>query len=446
LLQNGGFEQGSNGWTGPGLSTSACSPHSGSAALSISSFAQQDLPSPIGSGTYTLEGWLKARSGSVSAGLSLVWLDDSGSVIAKAEEDVPAGADYTPVSLQAASPAGAYGLRVRITASGAGVCADDFTLNGPPGLPPPTATSPATATSPPSQQAASTTVTPGPSATARPSSTPRPTSTPASSAAAPGFELTNGGFEEGLRGWSKFGGTLEAIDEPVQGGLRAGQLSSTTGSTKWAYQTVLIDPARFYEFDGYVGSDAGVSRAYLRISWYASSDGSGTALSTSDSTATIAGDSAYTYLSTGPVRPPDGAHSARPRVVMTPFGAGAASIVFDDLGVGPAEPPVEPVAEAEPASDETVAAANDAPPVAPPANTADDTRRPDAAAPESTSPAMTAAVRSGSGSAPPDVLPSGPLEPSRRRDRGVPLTWLAVASGFVVVAGLSYWQGKRHVA
>jgi hypothetical protein len=441
LLQNGGFEEGSNGWTGLGLSTSGCSPHTGSGALSISSSALQSIPSPIGSGMYTLEGWLKAKSGPASAALSLVWLDDSGSDVATSIKDVAVGTDYTLVSLQAAAPASAYGLRVRITASGT-LCADDFSLDGPPALPQPTATPPPTATSSPSQQPTTSTSTPGPSATAKPSSTPRATSTPSPSATAPGFELLNGGFEDGLRGWSKFGGTLEAIDEPVQSGLHAGRLSSTTDSTKWAHQTVLVDSLRFFEFDGYVGSDAGVSRAHLRVSWYASSDGSGAALSTSDSTATISAASGYVYLSTGAVRPPDGARSARARIVMTPLGAGAASIVFDDLWFGAVEPPDEAKTEPDVPSSEAAAAADEAPPPTISAGLANRGR--DAALPESTSQAVTSGVRSASVSPPASELPSGRLQLSQRRDRGVPLAWLAVASGFVVVAGLGYWLNKRR--
>lgn len=442
LLQNGGFEQGSSGWSGIGLSTSGCSPHDGNSAIAVSSYVEQTLPSPVGSGTYKLAGWLKAKSGAASARLSLIWLDSSDSTLVTSSKDVTAGAEYAAVSFQMVAPANTYGLRVHIAALSGTLCADDFALDGPPVLPPPTATSPATATSPPSQQQSnSSTATPGASSAAKPSST--PSSTPVLQTAAPGFELVNGSFEEGLRGWSKFGGTLDAVDAPVRSGLHAGQLTSATDATKWAYQTLLVDASRYYEFDGYVGSDAGVSRAYLRISWYASSDGSGTALSTSDSTAAISGASLYTYLSTGPVLPPDGAHSARPRVVITPLGAAAASIVFDDLWFGPVEPPAEPETESGPTPDESVAAATEEPPVAPAAN-ASDARRPDAAAPESAAPAVTAEVRSAAVAGPSDLLPSGPLELSQRHDRGVALIWLVTAPALVAVAILAYWQGKRR--
>jgi hypothetical protein len=441
LLQNGGFEQGKTGWTGPSLSTSGCDPHGGNSALSIPGFAQQSLPEPVGSGTYTLTGWLKGQAGSSPARLSFVWLDQYGDELSASEKDLESGSAYSAVGLQAASPAGAYGLRVRITASGNALCADDFALDGPPTLPPPTATSPATATPPAAAQSGST-ATPRASATAKATATPRPTAT-ARPSAAPGFGLVNGGFEEGLKGWSKFGGNLEAVDWPVQSGRLAGRLTSATDSTKWAFQTVLVDPSLHYQFEGYVGSDAGVLRAYLRISWYASGDGSGTALDTSDSTTTISGSSAFVYLSTGAVQPPAGAHSARPRVVMTPLGAGTAAIVFDDLAFGPVEPPAEPE-PASPAESQTEAVAA-APDAASPAGStaiiASGQSVPDSGAratPDQARAAPTAQLA--------DVLPAGPLALSPGGDDGVPLIWLGSAVALVGLSALAYWQGKRNAA
>ena len=169
----------------------------------------------------------------------------------------------------------------------------------------------------------------------------------AAAPAAPGFELLNGDFEQGLDGWSKFGGTLSLIDAPVHAGAHAGRLTSTTDSTKWAYQVVLVDPSQFYEFAGYIDSDGNSSRAYLRISWYEAADGSGQAISTTDSTQTIDGASGgYVYLSTGSVAPPAGAHSARPRVVLTPSGSAEASIQFDDLSFSIAAPPAARISRA----------------------------------------------------------------------------------------------------
>ena len=47
---------------------------------------------------------------------------------------------------------------------------------------------------------------------------------------------------------------------------------------------MIIDPNSGYELSGYLRPQGDVKSAYLRISWYASFDGTGTALATDDST------------------------------------------------------------------------------------------------------------------------------------------------------------------
>jgi hypothetical protein len=415
LLQNGGFEQGTSGWSGPGISTSGCAPRSGAAALSVASFAQQSLAWPPGNGVHSLQGWLKAQSAPATAGVALVWLDGSGAVAATTSSNVIAGSDYAAFSLKGSPPPGAQALRVRITGA---VCLDDLGLDGP-------QTPTATATpSPPAQSTAglgaaatpapASTATPAPSATARPAA-------PASEAEAePSPSFRNGGFEDGLLGWSKFGGELSLISSPVHSGTRAARLVSTTGSTKWAYQTVLVDAALTYEFAGYAGGDAGVASAYLRVSWYASPDGSGAAISTADSTTAIAGATGFTYLSTGAVTPPPGARSARPRVMLTPLGSAQASIVFDDLWFGSV---AQPLPAAEPSAEATPTAA-----------TASGSARSNAApALEARVPSVTPEARSAAApGATPNLQLSGALPASQAGDRGVPLIWLAAAGAFVL--------------
>jgi hypothetical protein len=225
----------------------------------------------------------------------------------------------------------------------------------------------------------------------------------------------------------------------VQSGAQAGRLVSRTTSTKWAYQVVLVDPSRSYEFAGYLAAEAGVSSALLRISWYASNDGSGQQLSTTDSTESLTADSGYVYLTTGPVGPPPDAHSARARVVMTPIGAAAASIAFDDLWFGEAAPATaepQPPPEADLPSDSTdntdVNVVNVAAPARPAPQIAASPNRP------------TAEVRAAIVSAPTVVpLPSGPL-PRQEESGGVPLIWLAAAAGAAIIACAGYWQGKRR--
>jgi hypothetical protein len=105
------------------------------------------------------------------------------------------------------------------------------------------------------------------------------------------------------------------------------------------FQTVRVDPDRTYEFQGYVQPDPGVVESYLRISWYASLDGSGTALATDDSTARVAGSSGgFVYLTTGGRTPPRAARSARLRVMLAPASAAPATVHLDDFSFGIAPP------------------------------------------------------------------------------------------------------------
>ena len=53
---------------------------------------------------------------------------------------------------------------------------------------------------------------------------------------------------------------------------------SATSSTKWVYQTVTVEPESWYVLSAYVyHDDPLVESALLRVSWYASTDGSGAA-------------------------------------------------------------------------------------------------------------------------------------------------------------------------
>lgn len=441
LLHNGGFEQGTSGWLGPGISTAGCSARSGAAALAIPIFLRQNLASSPAGGSYTLTGWLKAQTGSGAAELSFVWLDATGFELTTASKDVAVGAGYAAFSFSATSPAAARGLGVRIETEGAAICVDDLGLSGPP---------PATATAPsqPSQQSsalashtAQPTV-PSSTATPRPSLAPSATSVPAASESAPSPRFVNGGFEDGLDGWSKFGGSLGLILTPVNSGRNAGQLTSHTDSTKWAYQTVVIDPALPYEFTGYVSAGPGVASAYLRISWYASTDGSGPAISTDDSTETIdATSDGFALLTTGAIAPPDDARSARPRVVMTPAGAAAASIAFDDLWFGVAAEPIRPQASSAEAT---------ALPQEPPAAGASQPRsrpRNDTPGLDSSAPGRADEVKSAiAPAAPADVVPSGPLLLNRDEERGVPTIWLGGSLLFFIGLGGSYLLGKHRLA
>jgi Lamin Tail Domain len=110
-------------------------------------------------------------------------------------------------------------------------------------------------------------------------------------------------------------------------------LDSDTSSTKWLYQAVAVDPAGWYEARGMARVDGG--EVFIRVSWYASNDGSGSILDSVDSAAS--GSGAWAALSTGPVQAPSTANSARVRLMLRP--SGTATAAFDDVAFVASEPP-----------------------------------------------------------------------------------------------------------
>ncbi len=185
LLQNGGFEGGTSGWSGAGLSASGCPPRGDSGALALVSsgstaFAQQPVSGPLADGSYALSGWLNVQSGSPQVEVNLIWLDDGGSELERRSKPVDAGGSYGRFSLSSSRPPGAASLRVRISSYAAGVssvCLDDVSLDGPPRPSPtltPTAASPTPSPTPTSAPLADT---PRPSSTPKPTSTAKPTAT-----------------------------------------------------------------------------------------------------------------------------------------------------------------------------------------------------------------------------------------------------------------------------
>ncbi|MEX2247318.1 MAG: lamin tail domain-containing protein [Dehalococcoidia bacterium] len=109
------------------------------------------------------------------------------------------------------------------------------------------------------------------------------------------------------------------------------------------HQPVAIQPGDAYAFDAWIlQDDPNVSSAFLRISWYASPDGTGAAVGSVDSLARLdAPAPAYRYLTTGAVAAPSEARSARVRVLLAPKSAARAAIYIDDASFGPttAAPP-----------------------------------------------------------------------------------------------------------
>lgn len=474
LLQNGGFEQGTSGWTGSAFSTSGCTPHSGNTAVTPNSQVpirlQQRIAGPFGEGTHKLTVWLK-QSGSNDVTASLVWLDSENNPLRTVSMKLHPGPAYTQFSLAADLFPGAASLRVGfdMTEISGTICFDDVSVDGPPpstATPSPTETATATETVVPSatpSETATPTHTPTPAKTGTSTATPSTTRTPEASATPdPGLVFVNGGFDQGLYGWHKYGGELSASNG-------AGVLSSGTASTKWAYQTVAVDPARYYEFAGSLRPDGGVASAFLRISWYASADGSGSALSTTDSIGDVSGPSgSYETVTTGPVQPPEDAHTARVRVMLAPVSDAPANLLMDNFSFGvTAAPTATPRATASPTGTSKASAtgtpsktASVTPTKTPtPRNSATaqavKTQQAAAAADEpdswdvSPTPGsisnLIAEVSSARKTRPPGD-PAAPQEapPEDGGGSGVPIVWLVGFGLLVVGLGGAYWQGRRR--
>jgi hypothetical protein len=235
---------------------------------------------------------------------------------------------------------------------------DDFAVSGPPA---PTQT-------PTPEPTASPTRTPIPDftpTTTPDSPTPRPTASSWDMTPTPTEgTLLNGDFEEAdSEGrpafWQKYGGTLGRTNSVRFQGQFAAAFTSRTGSTKWAYQVVKIQGGKAYALSGYVlKDDPDVAAAFLRVSWYASRDGSGPAIDIADSTAYLTDDSPeFRFLTTGAVVAPADAASAKARVMLDPLGDPPGTLYFDSLtfeetALPEPEPTLSPTATPRPVFDD----------------------------------------------------------------------------------------------
>jgi hypothetical protein len=184
-----------------------------------------------------------------------------------------------------------------------------------------------------------------PTAAPTPPPTPKPTPGPTPGAPVIFSQLTNGGFEDDSAndaplGWRKIGGLVESVSSPVRSGSRALALTSETTATKWAYQTVQVDGGEFYHASAFARyTDADVKAVFVRVSWYASAEGGGQALSSVDSETLLTSASpAFRLLTTGPVAAPADARSARVRLMLRPMSGAQARAYFDDVAFTEATP------------------------------------------------------------------------------------------------------------
>src|SRR5690606_34030852 len=109
------------------------------------------------------------------------------------------------------------------------------------------------------------------------------------------FVLTNDG---GPAGWSKYGGEMRATRSAFRG-ASAVELSSATDTVRWVHQAVGVQPNSWYRVDVQARRQNGTGEVFIRVSWYASFDGSGSYIEQVDSPITTS--PGWTLLSTGPI-------------------------------------------------------------------------------------------------------------------------------------------------
>ena len=429
LLTNPGFESGASGWTAYKATASATTHAVSGSALHLTgsgSFSLDQMVSAEPGATYNAS--IQA-SGSGSAAIHLVFYDDGLGAPKPFEPHGPTllGPVYTVLSNSVVAPSWAAWVTfsvVFVDSSGADVDEAALVETAAPPTPTPTtaptATPTATVTKSPATPGATATPvatdTPAPGATPTrtpastrtptPTKTPAPTHTPTprkqptatrtptpakaaartatpkrestpmptpaagSSSSTFGGLLRNGDFEDEDNGkpagWSKYGGTMSLTSE-AYGGAWSAMLESDTSSTKWLYQAVGVDPATWYEARAMARAEGG--EVFIRVSWYASNDGSGTILDSADSN--MSSSNTWTPLSTGAVQAPARANSARVRLMLRP--SGGARAVFDNAEfvemIAPDSPsPSAAPPDPSPSEDEPSAAAH--PPRAFPASPA----------------------------------------------------------------------------
>lgn len=358
LLANGGFEFGGDPWghTDGTLETVAAPVHGGAAAGRLTGTllpmheVYQLLDVQEG-GSYTFSGWVYLDDpGAARAFLKVRWLAWNGNPLSDAQSvpltiHKPEYQAITTGSLNA--PAGAtrarFGILVEPTAPFI-VHLDDFSVEGPapgsvptpvPTLAPTPKPTPVASAAPSPTRSPIATFTPGPTPTATPVGVPAFFSV-----------LTNGGFEDldsdGLPyGWRKFGGQISSVVEPRLQGSHALLFASATTSTKWVYQTVSVEPGAYYQTSvSGLKNDPASESLFLRLSWYASDDGAGSAITSVDSVEALEANApAFRTLSTGPVQAPAGARSVRVKLMLRPVSASPAAGYFDDVRLTRVPPP-----------------------------------------------------------------------------------------------------------
>lgn len=142
--------------------------------------------------------------------------------------------------------------------------------------------------------------------------------------------ITNPGFEIDDTSWVKNTNTIDftfSKDEIFEG-TRSAKIVNTKTSSFGIEQTILnINPALTYAVSAFIKPVLPIDKAYLRIAWYKSPDGSGSQFTTDDSF--IASPSALWQKMEIIKQPPDGMLSAKIRLLVATGSAYFDNVYFD---------------------------------------------------------------------------------------------------------------------
>ncbi|MXZ63539.1 MAG: hypothetical protein F4Y98_08115, partial [Chloroflexi bacterium] len=125
-------------------------------------------------------------------------------------------------------------------------------------------------------------------------------------------------------------------------------LTSRTTATKWIYQVVPVTPGEWYQAGAWLQPRDDAALGFLRIAWYASSDGSGRQLATVDSSPAPGDAADFVEVTTGAVQAPPTARSAQVRLMLRPRSSALATLVADDAYFEPTSAPTPGPPEAPP--------------------------------------------------------------------------------------------------
>lgn len=150
-------------------------------------------------------------------------------------------------------------------------------------------------------------------------------------------ELLSDGFESGIGSWSSSGGgsTATVSAELARTGIYSLKVQHDKTSS-YGFQKIIsnTEGGMFYQASGYgKTTDAHVASYFIRVAWYASTDGSGSQLaSPNDSNSSTAINGDWVFLTTDAIQAPSTANSAKVRLVLTSALSGqTAYVYFDDI-------------------------------------------------------------------------------------------------------------------